>query len=146
VFKDISMAYWVLKDPTRRRKYNRTLSNLIREVKVPYKGPPPWESVEWMWDERQLRYRRKPPDDEESYEAKAPHGVMRNYKVNRSKPYGKRFEESLNKFFQPIGFWFIRRSRKARLRYFLFLDWILKKRNNFMRPKKPYKIRKVRSN
>ena len=146
VFKDISVAYWILKDPTRRREYNRSLSDLIREVKVTYEGPPPWEGVEWIWDERQLRYRRKPPDDDDSYEAKAPHGIMRNYKVSRPKPYSEWFKESLNKVFQSIGFWFVRRGRKARLRYFLFLDWALRKRNNVMGNEKPHKIRKVRSN
>jgi curved DNA-binding protein CbpA len=146
VFKDISVAYWILKDATRRKQYNRTISDSIKDVKISYEGPPPWETVEWIWDERQLRYRRKPVDDKESYEAKAPHGVMRDYKVSYPKPFGVRFEEGLNNVLQAIGFWFVRRVRIARLRYFLFLDWVLRKRNHVMGNEKPHKIRKVRSN
>jgi DnaJ-class molecular chaperone len=146
VFKDISVAYWTLKDPTRRKQYNQTLSDSVINAGKTDDGPPSWETVEWIWDDRQLRYRRKPPDDEESFEAKAPHGVMRSYKVSRPKPYGERFGEGVRKVSQSIGFWFVRRGRKARLRYYLFLDWALRKRNNVMGNKKPHKIRKVRSN
>lgn len=145
MFKDISVAYWILKDLTRRGEYNSALSDLIRDVPVTYEGPPPWETVEWIWDERQLRYRRKPPDDDDSYEARSPYSFMRNKRTTRPKSSWERFKGSVNARSQSLGFWFVRRGRKARLRYFLFLDWTFKKRNNFMRPKKPYKIRKVRS-
>jgi DnaJ-class molecular chaperone len=41
-FKDISEAYWILKDPQRRRKYDVSFPDTVIEVRT-YKGPPPWE-------------------------------------------------------------------------------------------------------
>jgi DnaJ-class molecular chaperone len=145
IFKVVSMAYWVLKDPTRRRQYDRTLSNQARNVRVTYSGPPPWETQEWFWDERSLRYRRKPPEDDDSYVARTPFGFIRK-RGHRSETRWERFRGSIIARMQSIGFWFLRRGRSARLRYVLFLDWAFKKRNHFMRANKPHKIRKPRLN
>ncbi len=48
-FKEISVAYWILKDPKRCMEYDRSLPALIKEVRE----PPSWEhqeEVEWIWD------------------------------------------------------------------------------------------------
>ena len=74
-FKEISGAYWILKDPRRRMEYDLTLPSPTKEVEVTYGVPSPWESQEedWIWDEYQLRYRKKWIDEEGIYEARSPY-------------------------------------------------------------------------
>lgn len=83
-FKEISEAYWILKDPKRCMEYDRSLPALIKEVRE----PPSWEhqeEVEWIWDERQLRYRKKPAYEEGVIEARSPFSFIRRGVVYRRK-------------------------------------------------------------
>jgi curved DNA-binding protein CbpA len=146
-FKLISEAYWVLKDSQRRRKYDVTLPS--EKVKLTYQGGAPWniwKEEEWIWDDRDLRYRRKQKDERGVYEARSPFSNNKPGVVYYKKTQWDIFVEKVAKTTQPYRFWFRKRARLFRLRYFLFLDWLFKKRVNFQRPKKPHKILKTRSN
>lgn len=147
-FKLVSEAYWVLKDPMRRREYNRTLPAPTKEVKVIYEGPAPWErqeEVEWIWDERQLRYRKKSTGENGIYEARSPFSFLRDGLVYHSKTRLDKFRERVYSHVQSFRFWLVRRARIMRLRYRLFLDWVNKRRLYVRRPKRPNKTFKTRS-
>ena len=136
-FKLISKAYWVLKDPKRRMEYDRTLP-APKEVKVMVEEPPPWERLkdeDWIWDERQLRYRRKQADDDGMYEARSPFSFLKRDMVYRPKTRFDRFKERVYAPVQSFRFWLTRRARITRLRYRLFLDWVNKRRLYLRRPK-----------
>ncbi|UCG69609.1 MAG: J domain-containing protein [Thermoplasmata archaeon] len=140
-FKLISKAYWVLKDPKRRMEYNRTLP-APKEVKVIYDEPPPWErqkDEEWIWDERQLRYRRKETDDDGMYEARSPFSFLERDEIYHPKTEYDRLKESVFAPVQSFRFWIVRRARITRLRYRLFLDWINKRRLYTRHPKRSKK-------
>jgi curved DNA-binding protein CbpA len=146
-FKLISEAYWVLKDSHRRRQYDVTLP--AEKVKVSYEGGAPWNTwkeEEWIWDDRQLRYRRKQKDERGVYEARSPFSNNRPGVVYYKKTRYDIFREQIQTITQPYRFWFAKRGRLFRLRYFLFLDWLFKKRIGVQRPKGPHKIRKAGSN
>jgi curved DNA-binding protein CbpA len=147
-FKQISQAYWILKDPTRRREYNRTLSVSPREVEVIY-NPPTWEKEEeeeeWIWDERQLRYRKKWTVKEGEYEARSPYSFIRNGGRYRRQTLWGKLMKRVNTRVQSIRFWFVRRARITRLRYRLFLDRVFKRRLYAWHSKRPHKILKSRS-
>jgi curved DNA-binding protein CbpA len=142
-FKDISEAYWILKDAQRRKKYDVSLPDPKKEVRT-YKGPPPWErweEEEWIWDDRQLRYRKKHKDERGMYEARTPFSSRDPSIVFYKKTPWDRFVERVQKATQPYRFFFGKRWRIFRLRYILFLDWLLRRRYH---AKKPHKIRNPR--
>ncbi len=141
-FKDISEAYWILKDAQRRKMYDVSLPDPLKEVKK-YDGPPPWEKweEEWIWDDRQLRYRKKHRDERGMYEARVPFSNRNPNIVFYKKTPWDRFVERVQKVTQPYRFFFGKRWRILRLRYVLFLDWLMKRRYH---AKKPHKIRNPR--
>ena len=141
-FKLVSEAYWVLKDSHRRREYDVTLPS--EKVKVSYEGGAPWMTLneeDWIWDNRQLRYRRKQKDERGVYEARSPFSNNRPDVVYYKKTQWDIFVERVQAITQPYRFWFRKRGRLIRLRYFLFLDWIMKRRYH---AKRPHKIRNSR--
>ncbi|UCE39289.1 MAG: J domain-containing protein [Thermoplasmata archaeon] len=130
-FKQISEAYWILKDPYRRKKYNLTLPAPAKKTKVIYEKPPPWElqkEEDWIWDERQLRYRKKQTSDNGMYVARSPFSFLKNGRIYRPKTRFDRLKEDFQKDMQSFRFWLIRRARITRLRYRLLLDWLNKRR------------------
>jgi curved DNA-binding protein CbpA len=137
----ISNAYWVLKDQNRRMEYNRTLQ-APKEVTVITKEPPSWElqeEEEWIWDERQLRYRKKETDDDGMYEARSPFGFLKQDEIYHPKTEFDRLKESVFAPVQAFRFWLVRRARIARLRYRLFLDLVNRRRLYTNRPKRSKK-------
>jgi curved DNA-binding protein CbpA len=148
-FKLITTAYWILKDPMRRREYNRTLPASTEEIKVIHEEKPPWErqkEEEWIWDERQLRYRKKITYGKGMHEARSPFSFLGRGRVDYPKPssdeFGERFQDKMLSF----QYWFVRRVRIARLRYRLFLDWVNKRRLYTWRRKRSYRRSKTGSN
>ena len=147
-FKLISKAYWVLKDPKRRIEYNRTLPPSTKEIKVIYEEPPPWErqkEEDWVWDERQLRYRKKETGEDGMYEARSPFSFLKHGMIYHPKTRFDKFKERVHANAQSFRFWFVRRARITRLRYRLFLDWVNKRRLYHRRTKRVHKIFKTRS-
>ena len=143
-FKDISEAYWILKDSQRRTEYDLSLPVQSKGDKVTYEGPPPWErwkEEEWIWDDRQLRYRRKHKDERGVTEARSPFSNSRPGVVYYKKTQWDIFIERIEKITQPYRFWFGKRWRLFRLRYILFLDWVMKRRYH---AKHPHRIRNPR--
>jgi curved DNA-binding protein CbpA len=142
-FKEITEAYWVLKDPKRRIEYNKTLSFPPKEVEVIY-SPPSWkkQEEEWIWDERQLRYRRKWTIKEGEYEARSPHSFKRSGARYRPENLLDKIIRYVTTPFQSLRFWLVRRARIMRLRYRLLLDRIFGKH---LYAKQPHKVLKSRS-
>lgn len=143
----ISEAYWVLKDPKRRREYDLTLPAPARKVDVIYAGPPPWErqkEEDWIWDDRQLRYRRKPSSDRGMSVAHSPFSFLKQDEVYRIKTPWEKFKESIQANMRSFRYWMIRRVRISRLRYRLFLDWINKRRLYSRHLKGPHKVSKTK--
>lgn len=129
-FKMISKAYWVLKDLNRRIEYDRTLP-APKEVTVKVKEPKPWEfhdDEEWIWDERQLRHRKKAKDNDGMYEARSPFSFLKSDEIYRPKTEYDRLKESIYAPWLSLRDWLVRRARITRLRYRLFLDWVNKRR------------------
>jgi curved DNA-binding protein CbpA len=146
-FKLISEAYWVLKDSKRRREYNLTLPPLKKKTKVIYAGPPPWErqkEEDWIWDDRQLRYRRKVTSDRGMSVAHSPFSFLKHEEVYRIKTPFDKFKEGIQVNMRSFRFWVIRRARISRLRYRLFLDWINKRRLYSRHFKHPHKKTKTK--
>jgi curved DNA-binding protein CbpA len=141
-FKLISEAYWVLKDSHRRKEYDVTLP--AEKAKVSYKDGAPWKVMkedDWIWDDKNLRYRRKQKDERGTYEARSPFSNNRPDVVYYKKTQWDIFVERVQTIFRPIRFWFAKRRRLFRLRYALFLDWIMKRRYH---AKRPHRIRNRR--
>jgi curved DNA-binding protein CbpA len=127
----ISEAYWVLKDAKRRREYDLTLYAPERKVEVIYVGPPPWEHFkeeDWIWDDRQLRFRKKVTSDKGMSVARSPFSFLKHEEVYHIKTPWEKLKEGIQANIRSFRYWMIRRARISILRYRLFLDFINKRR------------------
>jgi curved DNA-binding protein CbpA len=145
-FKQISEAYWILKDPKRRREYNRILSVPPIDDQVIYQ-PPSWEyrEEEWIWDERQLRYRKKWTVEEGEYEARAPFSSTRGDIHYRRANLMDRLKKRVYPRMRSSGLWLAKRARNTRLKCRLLLDRIFRRRLYTWHSRRPHKILKARS-
>ncbi len=129
-FIRISEAYWVLKDANRRREYDLILPAFEKRIEVILEGPPPWEFQEkdWVWDERELRFRKRKTSDTGMSIARSPFSFLKREEVYRYKTPSEKFKEGVQANIRSVRYWMIRRARISRLRYRLFLDWLNKRR------------------
>jgi curved DNA-binding protein CbpA len=143
----ISEAYWVLKDANRRREYDLTLPAPEKKTEVIYEGPPPWERLreeDWIWDDRQLRYRRKVTSDRGMSVARSPFSFLKQDEVYNIKTPMEKFKEGIQAQIRSFRYWMIRRARISVLRYRLFLDWVNKRRLYSRHLKHPHKVSKTK--
>lgn len=163
-FKQLSQAYWILKNPQRREKYGASLPKPEEAPKPAkrkphrprYEGPAPWEKKsEYEWDSRALRYHKIRRSDDADYtpmrEVRSPYSFLRNKVRYRHKTRAEILRDDLRSWgrgaVRSFGFWFVRRARRTNLRYRLFMDWTHKRRFHAigrLHSKKPHKVMRAK--